>query len=43
MDISLGDPMTWVVIVVAPVIVVALRWSLRARRRRGDEPHDPEG
>ena len=40
MDISLSDPMTWVVIIVAPVIIVAARWGLRsraARRARDDD------
>jgi hypothetical protein len=36
MDISLSDPTTWVVVIFAPVIVVALRWALR-RRKGGDE------
>ena len=31
MDISLSDPATWVVVIFAPVIVVALRWAMRAR------------
>lgn len=34
MHISLADPLTWVVLLVAPVLIVALRWSLRGRRRR---------
>jgi hypothetical protein len=39
MDISLTDPMTWIVIVVAPVIIVAARWGLRSRaERRGRDP-----
>jgi hypothetical protein len=36
MDISLSDPMTWVVVIFVPVIIVALRWSLRGRRSRRD-------
>jgi hypothetical protein len=36
MDISLSDPTTWIVIIVAPVIIVAARWGLRSRAdRRG--------
>lgn len=42
MDISLSDPMTWVVIIVAPVIVVALRWSLRSRAERRASRRDPD-
>jgi hypothetical protein len=34
MDISLGDPATWVVVIVVPVIIVALRWSMRSRAER---------
>jgi hypothetical protein len=34
MDISLSDPATWVVVMVAPVIIVAVRWSLRSRASR---------
>jgi len=37
MNISLSDPLTWVVVLVAPVLIVALRWSVRARRRREDD------
>ncbi len=43
MDISLSDPMTWVVVVVAPVIIVVARWGLRSRaqrRARDDEAED---
>jgi hypothetical protein len=40
MDISLADPMTWIVVLVTPVIIVALRWSIRSRRRR--ERHEGE-
>jgi len=36
MNISLSDPLTWVVVLVAPVLIVALRWSLRSRRRGRD-------
>jgi hypothetical protein len=36
MDISLSDPMTWIVIIVAPVIIVVVRWSMRGRRSRRD-------
>ena len=34
MDISLSDPMTWIVVIVAPVIIVVVRWGLRGRGRR---------
>ena len=37
MDISLTEPMTWIVVLVAPILVVALRWSLRRRRVRGPD------
>ncbi len=37
MDISLSDPMTWVVVIFAPVIVVALRWAMRRRKGRGED------
>ena len=40
MDISLSDPMTWIVVLVAPVLIVALRWSLRRKRRRREGEHD---
>src|SRR5438270_538018 len=41
MDISLSDPLTWVVVVVAPVIIVALRWGMRERAARlADELED---
>jgi hypothetical protein len=36
MDISLNDPMTWVVVIVAPVIIVAVRWALRRRKGSGE-------
>jgi hypothetical protein len=42
MDISLSDPMTWVVVLVTPVVIVAARWAMRRRiarrqaRRDGD-------
>lgn len=35
MDISLSNPMTWVVVIFVPVIVVALRWA--ARRGKGND------
>jgi hypothetical protein len=34
MDISLSDPLTWLVVLVAPVFIVALRWSMRNRRKK---------
>ena len=37
MNVSLADPLTWVVVLVAPVLIVALRWSLRRRSRGEDE------
>lgn len=37
MNISLADPMTWVVVLVAPVIIVAVRWGFRSRSARKDE------
>jgi hypothetical protein len=36
MNISLADPMTWVVVLVAPVLIVAARWALRRGRSHGD-------
>lgn len=42
MNVSLSDPLTWIVVLVAPVLIVALRWSLRSRRRKpppGDDGH----
>jgi len=43
MDISLADPLTWVVVLVAPVLIVALRWSFRRRRPPGGDQPPPEG
>jgi len=41
--VSLSDPLTWLVVLLAPVLIVALRWSLRARRRREhDDEHRPD-
>ena len=40
MDVSLSDPLTWIVVLVAPVLIVALRWSLRSRRRPPPAAHD---
>ncbi len=37
MDTSLKDPITWVVVIVAPVIIVAVRWSLRRRKGSDDD------
>jgi hypothetical protein len=42
MDISLSDPMTWVVVIVGPVIIVALRWGLRSRVGRREPPRDSD-
>jgi hypothetical protein len=39
MSISLSDPLTWIVVLVAPVLIVALRWSVR-RRRPPPDGHD---
>ena len=35
--VSLSDPLTWLVVLIAPVLIVALRWSFRSRRRREDD------
>jgi hypothetical protein len=40
MNISLADPLTWVVVLVAPVLIVALRWSFR-RRKQHEHDHEP--
>ena len=40
MNVSLSDPLTWIVVLVAPVLIVALRWSVR-RRRPPHETGDP--
>jgi hypothetical protein len=40
MNISLSDPLTWVVVLVAPVLIVALRWSARRRRPPPGGPDD---
>ena len=40
MDISLADPLTWVVVLVAPVLIVALRWSFRRRKARRPDASD---
>jgi hypothetical protein len=42
MDISLSDPMTWIVVLVAPVIIVAVRWGLRSRAERRASRHDTD-
>jgi hypothetical protein len=34
MGISLNDPMTWLVVLAAPVIIVAARWAMRGRAAR---------
>jgi hypothetical protein len=38
MDISLSDPITWVVVLLALVLIVAARWALRSRGTGGDHP-----
>ena len=42
MDISLSDPTTWIVVLLAPVLIVALRWSLRSRKARRDQRNGSE-
>jgi len=42
MDISLNDPMTWIVVLVAPVIIVAVRWGLRSRAERRNSNHEQD-
>jgi len=37
MDISLASPLTWLVVLIAPVFIVALRWGLRSRRNRSTD------
>lgn len=42
MDISLSEPMTWVVVIVGPVIIVALRWGVRSRTERRASRREPD-
>ncbi len=43
MDISLSDPATWIVVLLAPVLIVAVRWSLRSRKERRDRRDETDG
>ena len=42
MDISLSDPTTWIVVLLAPVLIVAVRWSVRNHDRRRRSDHESE-
>ena len=42
MNISLADPLTWVVVLVAPVLIVALRWSFRRRKAPSSDPESTD-
>jgi hypothetical protein len=43
MNISLSDPLTWIVVLVAPVLIVALRWSIRRRPPPGGHDDQSHG
>jgi hypothetical protein len=40
MNIPLSDPLTWIVVLVAPVLIVALRGSFRRRHPPHGADHD---
>jgi hypothetical protein len=36
----MSDPLNWLVVLIAPVIIVALRWGMRNRSRGSDNSQE---